>query len=74
MRVANTVELGTAIRARRRQRGLTQAELAGLCGVSVRFVSEVERGRPTAGVALVLRLCARLGLDVQLVARDEGTR
>lgn len=72
MRVANSAELGTAIRARRRQRGLTQTELAGLCGVSVRFVSEVERGRPTAGVGLVLRLCARLGFDVQLVTRGEG--
>ena len=62
--------LGRALRARRKQKGLTQTELAELCGVSLRFVSEVERGRASAGVGLVLRLCARLGVDVALLPRD----
>ncbi|MBI1945870.1 MAG: helix-turn-helix transcriptional regulator [Deltaproteobacteria bacterium] len=74
MRVTTTGELGAALRARRKERALTQAQLADLCGVSVRFVSEVERGRPTAGVGLVLRLCARLGLDVGVAPRGEASR
>jgi predicted ATPase/transcriptional regulator with XRE-family HTH domain len=38
-------EFATLLRARRRAAGLTQAELAGLAGVAVRTVREVERGR-----------------------------
>lgn len=74
MRVTTTGELGAALRARRKERALTQAQLAALCGVSVRFVSEVERGRPTAGVGLVLRLCARLGLDLSMAPRGAASR
>ena len=74
MHVATPADLGSLIRARRKEKGLTQTQLAGLCGVSLRFVSEVERGRPTAGVGLVLHLCARLGLDVDVSPREGPTR
>ena len=57
-------ELGRAIRAERKALGLTQGDLAAACGVSVRFVSELERGRQTAGVGHVLRVLQMLGLQV----------
>lgn len=74
MKLATPAELGALLRARRKEKGLTQTDLAGLCGVSVRFVSEVERGRPTAGIGLVLRLCARLALDVSVTPREATPR
>jgi HTH-type transcriptional regulator/antitoxin HipB len=70
MRVTSAAELGALIRARRRERGLSQTELAELSGVSLRFVSEVERGRATAGIGLVLRLCSRLALDLTVSPRE----
>ena len=70
MRVTSAAELGALIRARRRERGLSQTELAELSGVSLRFVSEVERGRATAGLGLVLRLCSRLALDLVVSPRE----
>ena len=63
--------LGAAIRARRKHLGATQAELAGLAAVGARFVSEVERGKPTAELGRVLRLLDRLGLHVHLLDASE---
>jgi y4mF family transcriptional regulator len=41
------------VRRRRRANGLTQRELAELAGVGLRFVSELERGKPTLRVGKV---------------------
>jgi len=39
--------VGSFVRERRKASGLTQTELAELAGVGVRFVSDLERGKPT---------------------------
>lgn len=62
-------DLGRVIRTRRKEVGLTQTELAAAAGTSLRFVSEVERGKPTARLAGVLRLLAELGLAVRIGRR-----
>ena len=64
-------ELGAAIRSARREQGMTQTELAGACGTGIRFVSELERGKPTAHVGRVLHVLQLLGL--QLVIRPTGS-
>jgi len=40
-----TISLGCAITERRKQRGLTQAQLAGLLGISQESLSQMENGR-----------------------------
>jgi transcriptional regulator with XRE-family HTH domain len=70
--VRNPAELGALIRARRLEKDLTQTELAELCGVSLRFITELERGVREAGVSKVLRVCARLALDVTVTPRERG--
>lgn len=47
--------------------GLTQADAAALCGVSAPFLNNLERGKETARIGLVLVVCQGLGID--LVAR-----
>ena len=59
-------ELGQAVRAARKDQGLTQVELARRCGCSQRFVSEFERGKPGAELGKVLPLVGALGLTIQL--------
>jgi len=39
--------LGEFIRSRRKAAGLTQEELAERCGLSVRAISDIERGHTT---------------------------
>lgn len=46
--------------------GLTQPDLAMTAGVGLRFVVEVEKGKPTAQVGKVLRVLRTLGISVTL--------
>lgn len=67
MEIRNTLELGALIRKRRKALGLTQLDAAGLCGVGERFLSELERGKPTASLGKTLQVLNRLGLTVSVV-------
>ncbi len=71
MKVEGTSELGAFIRARRKEQRLTQSQLAAVTGTSLRFISEVERGRATAGVGLVLHVLRRLAVDVLVEPREQ---
>lgn len=63
-------QLGPLLRARRRQRGLTQADVAAQLGVSRQAVSELESKAESATFERLMKLCAVLGLDITLQARD----
>ena len=45
--VTRPADLGSFLRDRRLQRGLTQAELADELGISRRYVVEIEQGKPS---------------------------
>jgi HTH-type transcriptional regulator / antitoxin HipB len=62
-----------AIRARRRDLGLRQDELADLAGVSERFVYALENGKPSVQLNKVLAVLSTLGLHLEL-HRGAGTR
>ena len=58
------VAIGKFIASQRKERGLTQRELAEELGVVDKTVSKWERGRGLPEVALMLPLCAALGISV----------
>lgn len=59
-------QLGEAIRAARKQIALTQPQLALAAGVGVRFVVELEGGKPTVRLAQVLRVIDALGGEMAI--------
>lgn len=59
-------DLARAIRAARIERGLTQDALALASGTGRRFIVELESGKPTVRLALVLSVLAALGLRIEL--------
>ena len=67
MQVRTARELGAAVRAARREQGLTQAELAGRIGATRAWVGAFESGKPTAELGLALRAIDALGLVADLV-------
>ena len=69
-KIESPENLGEMIRTRRRELGLSQADLAGLCGVGTRFVSELERGKPTARLGLALLVARNLGLVLEVRLRE----
>lgn len=68
--------IGAFIRERRRASGMTQPELAELAGVGLRFVVELERGKPTMrmdSVNAVLRVFGKtLGVVDMLRTTESG--
>lgn len=59
-------QLGQALRAARKARGLRLEDLALAAGVGVRFLSELERGKPTVRLAETLRVTAALGVRLRI--------
>jgi transcriptional regulator with XRE-family HTH domain len=58
------------VRAHRKQRGLTLETVSGLGNLSIRFLSEFERGKETAEIGKVLKALRTLGLEV--IVRPRG--
>lgn len=64
-RSVNTIgALANLIRAVRLQQGLTRDELANATGLSPKFISQVEAGKPTAQIGKVLLLLGELGVSL----------
>ncbi len=66
----STTQLGNILREKRKSQGLTQREVADHCGVSTRFVSEVERGKTTAEIGKVFNLLKAVGVDLFAIPRS----
>jgi y4mF family transcriptional regulator len=71
IKVNNAKELGAIVRERRKDAGLTLKEAAGLAGVGIRFLSELERGKPTLQLGLVLEVLQLFGLELHVGSRGE---
>ena len=67
--VASAEVIGQLVRAYRKSQSATQAEFAALCGVGVRFISDLENGKPTVELGKVLHVLQCLGLEVSIQAR-----
>jgi HTH-type transcriptional regulator/antitoxin HipB len=63
-------DLAVAVRGRRLSLGLSQADVASRSRVSRQWIGEIESGKPTAELQLVIRLLDALGLDLSLNERD----
>ena len=67
MDTKNPEQLGALIRARRRQLNVTQKDLAMTCGTGLRFIIDLEKGKPTCQIGKTLQVLHALGLKLQIV-------
>jgi HTH-type transcriptional regulator/antitoxin HipB len=66
MTIRSIHDLAAAVRGRRKDLGMSQADLAARTGVSRKWIYEVEGGKPTAEFGLVLQVLDELGLELEL--------
>lgn len=66
-----TGEIGTVVREARVAQGLRQDQLAAAAGVGLRFLVELEGGKPTVRLEKVLAVLNALGLRLQVTTRTE---
>lgn len=71
-----TAEIGHIVRNTRKAAGLRQDELAGAAGVGLRFIVDLEAGKPTAQIGKTLQVLAALGcsLDITPPPQAKGAR
>ena len=69
-------EIGSAVRATRKKMRVTQADLALTSGTGLRFIIDLEKGKPTCQIGKVLTVLQTLGIEVSLVppASEEKRR
>jgi y4mF family transcriptional regulator len=72
-RIGSLHDLAAAIRGRRQELGLSQAQLASRAHVSRAWVNAFEAGKPAAELRLVLAVVDALGLELQLGDREDGS-
>lgn len=65
-----TANLGDLVREVRKRQGLTQLDVAGLAGLSNRFIIDLERGKETLQMQKAMDVLALLGLE--LVVRKKS--
>ncbi len=70
MKIRNSEELGKAIRKRRKKLHYTQAYLSEFTGLSITFLSDLERGKPTAQIEKVIKVIHILGMDLLVEERE----
>jgi y4mF family transcriptional regulator len=61
-----TAELGRIVKKERKAMGLTQADLALTSGTGMRFISDLENGKPTCQIGKTLTVLRTLGLRLTL--------
>ncbi|NJS37266.1 MAG: helix-turn-helix domain-containing protein [Brachymonas sp.] len=64
--IQSTSQLGTAIRQRRQEAGLTLVLAAAACGVSVKFLQALETGKPTVQFDKALGVARHFGIQLMI--------
>lgn len=64
-------DVALAVKQKRKKLKLTQIQLAGLCNVGVRFVSDLENAKPTCELNKTLKVLSGLGIRFE-VEDDTG--
>jgi predicted transcriptional regulator len=64
--VSSVADLGLVVRAVRRTSKIRIDDFSAIAGVSKQFTSDVERGKPTVQLGLVLKLLEELGVPLTL--------
>lgn len=66
--------IGIRIRSRRKSRGLSQADFARTVGISPSYLNLIEANKRDVGGALLLRIAAELGVNIEHLSGEKEQR
>ena len=66
MKIQDAESLGQAIRQQRRRLKVTQRDLAMTSGTGLRFIIDLEKGKPTCQMGKALEIVRALGLKLDI--------
>lgn len=71
LRIQSIREMAAMVRSRREELGLSQMELALKSGTSRRWIIDLEKGKPTLEIGLLIPALGVLGLHLYLLPDDK---
>jgi XRE family aerobic/anaerobic benzoate catabolism transcriptional regulator len=71
---AYLTQLGERVRAWRRQHGVTRKQLSAGCGVSERYLAQLEAGQGNISVLLLRKVARAMDVPVEHLVREEQAR
>lgn len=60
------IDYSQIIKARRKQLGVTQDELADVAGVSLSFIKKIEQGRTNPSISVLHNIVEALGMEIKI--------
>lgn len=69
----SAIQLGSAIKRRRNELALTQADLARLAGMHQPTISHIESGQNGSSLEAIFRILGALGLEIELQERQQSS-
>ncbi|BDW10018.1 putative HTH-type transcriptional regulator y4mF [Polynucleobacter sp. SHI8] len=66
VKMESSSQIGNAVRLARKKLALTQPQLALAAGVGVRFIVDLEAGKPTIQLERMLQVLHALGGDIHI--------
>lgn len=67
MRLRTSHDIGTLVHTTRKSHNVTQKELAAASGTGIRFIRELEQGKPTCELEKVLVVLMMLGIHLEAI-------
>ena len=68
-------DIGTQIRRLRTKKGLTQEKFAELSGLSVNFISKLERGQmANISITNIIKICNAMNISISELVNDDPTQ
>ena len=65
MKLTNAKDFGEAVRTYRKKQKATQIQLAAIANTGVRFIGDLENGKPTVQLDKALRVAKILGMKIE---------
>jgi len=66
MLINDSKSFGAAVRAYRKKQRATQVHLAAIANTGVRFIGDLENGKPTVELGKALRVADILGMKIEI--------
>ncbi len=70
MSISSPEQLGATIRAERKRLRATQKDLAMASGTGLRFIVDLEKGKPTCQIGKIIQVLRALGVRIRIDMPD----
>jgi len=66
MKLTDAEAFGKAVRTYRKRQGVSQIQLAAVANTGIRFISDLEKGKPSAQLGKALKVAGVLGIRLEV--------